>query len=96
MGVTILFLLLALGMYLSTGTWIQEFGLNLRILGGIKVNQFTQIHLGIVTNHKKKHLCLSPLFNKVADLSPATLLKRTKTQAFSYVFVMISGVIEVD
>ena len=37
-----------------------------------------------------KHLCWSFFFNKVADLRPATLLKKeTPTQLFSYSFCEI-------
>ena len=47
---------------------------------------------GVLRNFTKftgKNLCLSLFFNKVADLRPATLLKKRLAQAFSCEFCEI-------
>ena len=49
----------------------------------------------MVTNHRKIPV-LEFLFNEVAGLRRATLLKETPTPVLSCVFVKISGGIEVD
>ena len=48
---------------------------------------------GVLRNFSKvtgKHLCQSLFFNKVAGLRPATLLKKTLAQVFSYEFCEVS------
>ena len=67
----------------------------LAITGAIDItsHQRRSIKNGVLRNFAKftrKHLCQSFFFNKVAQLRPATLLKKRLTHAFSCEFCEIS------